>query len=432
MAMAYLSRYSGPIREGDPITGTVQKHIQKVEYIPRTQYTYDEIKQAILSYGAVTTAIGWYDTAYQASTNSYYYNGTGTENHNVVIVGWDDTYSKSNFKTPAPNDGAFIIRNSWGADWGDGGYFYMSYYDTYAGNGCWVFDNAESPTNFSTIYQNDLLGCMGSLGARPAATTAWGANIFTAVSSDPLKAVAFYALSPNMAYEINIYTNVSSSNPTSGALVHTQSGTLTNVGYVTIPLNSPVSVVNGALFSIVVKFQSPGYYYPVPIEEAIRNYSSNVVNHLGKGFFSGSGQSWTEVSTSTYKYNICIKAFSGQVSQCTPDLKVNGQKGPVTVSAGTPINMSAALSAGDQSGLLADWWIVCSAPWGWCSLDANGWTAGVNLLMQYPLFDFPDTSILYGTLPAGDYTFYFIVDMTPDGAVDLPFYYDMAQVHIVN
>jgi C1A family cysteine protease len=50
-------------------------------------------------------------------------------NHGVSIVGWDDSFSRENF--PVSNqpdgDGAWIVRNSWGPGWGDGGYFYMSY-----------------------------------------------------------------------------------------------------------------------------------------------------------------------------------------------------------------------------------------------------------------------------------------------------------------
>lgn len=54
-------------------------------------------------------------------------------NHAVAIVGWDDSYSKDKFKDSKGNvpkyDGAYIALNSWGENWGNGGYFYISYDD---------------------------------------------------------------------------------------------------------------------------------------------------------------------------------------------------------------------------------------------------------------------------------------------------------------
>ena len=438
MSMAYLSRYSGPINEGDTPPAQVRKHVQKVDYIPVTPYTFNEIKQAVMTYGAVDTSMGWYDSAYKSSNHSYYYNGKSVDNHDVAIVGWDDTYSKSNFVKTPKGDGAFIIRNSWGADWGDGGYFYMSYYDTYAGYNCWVFDDAESPTNYSTLYQYESLGWVGNMGSATPSSTEWGANIFKAVSSEPLQAVSFYTSSPNMTYEIDIYSNVAAGKPTSGTRAATQSGTLSDVGYVTIPLNQQVPLTTGALFSVVVKFVTPGYDYPVPVQYPVANYSSKATYNPGESFASDDGQSWDEISNSDYQSIVCIKAFagqaniSGQANNCTPDIQANGQNGGVTVSSGTPVSITVSLTPGNENGKLADWWIVESTPWGFYSLTLSGWQSGLDPLIQYQLFGISPIEIINGLLPAGDYAFYFVVDMSPNGVLDSPFYYDFVQVHVTN
>jgi hypothetical protein len=116
----------------------------------------------------------------------------------------------------------------------------------------------------------------------------------------------------------------------------------------------------------------------------------------------------------------------------TPGIKANGQDGQITVSSGTPVFISISLAPGNQNGQLADWWLAFSTPWGWYSLDSNGWTPGINLLAQYPLFSFSPVNIFNSVLPFGVYAFYFGVDMSPNGILDSPLYYDFVQVHVGN
>ncbi|MBQ3476094.1 hypothetical protein IJH26_01110 [Candidatus Saccharibacteria bacterium] len=55
--------------------------------------------------------------------------------HAMAIVGWDDKFSKDNFKGTGTgegfekpiHDGAYLVLNSWGDHWGEGGYFWVSY-----------------------------------------------------------------------------------------------------------------------------------------------------------------------------------------------------------------------------------------------------------------------------------------------------------------
>src|SRR5438046_2979426 len=112
-----------------------------------------------MNIGAVMTSMYFSSDSgcYNATTHAYYYTGSGI-NHAVDIVGWDDNYPAANFKKTPPGPGAFLARNSWGPDWGEGGYFYVSYYDSKFGSDNAIFCGVTSPTRYRQIYQYDPLG----------------------------------------------------------------------------------------------------------------------------------------------------------------------------------------------------------------------------------------------------------------------------------
>jgi hypothetical protein len=108
----------------------------------------------------------------------------------------------------------------------------------------------------------------------------------------------------------------------------------------------------------------------------------------------------------------------------------NNHSQSIDITNKTPLSVTAALNPGSLSGQNADWWIAANTPWGPYTLTPSGWSPGINMLAQYPLIKTGSAEVFNGYLPVGDYTFYSAVDMSPDGILDEPLYYDGVKVHV--
>ncbi|WP_342305880.1 lectin like domain-containing protein [Methanolobus sp. ZRKC5] len=326
---AYFTRWDGPVVESDdpyndlsgisPSNTTVAKHVQEVMILPGVNESNDLFKWMITNYGAISVSM-WYDgSCFNSENNTYYYYDEirGT-NHAVTLVGWDDDFDRHNFTQTAPGNGAFIIKNSWGTNWGEDGYFYTSYYDNATGLDIGFYGlntkpygrnfmfTAENVSNYDHIYQHDPLGWTACTGYNN--TTAYGANVFTATTNESLEAVSFYTVDSNSFYNISVYRDPETGPVNSSGPVSVQNGSIPIAGYHTVDLDTNVSLLQGQNFSVVVEFTTPNYNYPIAIEKTISGYSSNAHAEAGQSYMSQNGTEWEDISESDK--NVCIKAFT--------------------------------------------------------------------------------------------------------------------------
>ena len=105
--------------DGHPCTQTSCEPQAKISGYAEVSTSITAIKQAIYDYGPVTTAFYVHNDFYQYTGGCWDYDYDYTPNHAMLIVGWDDSACG-----PA---GAWIVKNSWGPNWGDGGYAYIRY-----------------------------------------------------------------------------------------------------------------------------------------------------------------------------------------------------------------------------------------------------------------------------------------------------------------
>lgn len=322
MSMAYLSSWKGPVYEIDDPYGdgespddlTSVVHVQEMQIIASKDL--DGIKRAVFLYGGVQSSLymslhdsyGNDSVSYNSENSAYCYIGKEKANHDVVIVGWDDSYSADNFSTRPDGDGAFICVNSWGDEFGEDGYFYVSYYDSGIGVHNIVYTKIESTDNYNKVYQSDLCGWIGQLGYNRE--YAYFANVYKATENELLKAVGFYATGPATKYEIYVVEHFTDeSSYKNKRLVAT--GSVVNAGYYTVDLDEDVFLPAGDEYAVIVYINTPGSKKPVAIEYNGGDATATVDISDGKGYISLHGNTWEHVET-TQNCNICLKAYTNR------------------------------------------------------------------------------------------------------------------------
>lgn len=321
MLMAYLSSWQGPVTEEEDPYGDEYSppglepavHVQEVQVLEYGEL--EMIKEWLLEYGAVQTSLymdrnttSEESPYYNQAESAYYYDVAEIQNHDVIILGWDDTYPASNFKTPPAQDGAFICQNTWGEAFGENGIFYVSYEDANVGNTVIAYSRIEDTDNYTCIYQTDACGWQGKQGYDD--DTCWFANVYTAVSDEWLSAVGVYATAPQAWCEIYFVPDFAG--PDSfGKKEFLQSYEMDAKGYYTLDLETPVALKEGERFAVVVKMTTPGEWNPVAVEYKSDEYTQNVTTEGKEGYLSQTGDYWQNTEEE-FGTNVCLKAYTNE------------------------------------------------------------------------------------------------------------------------
>ncbi|WP_407416255.1 C1 family peptidase [Methanobrevibacter sp.] len=277
-------------------------HIQDAIFVgPRKNLTdNDEIKKAIMDYGSL--AIEYYSAAeapdYNNKTHAQYQDLLNLRSHAVSVVGWDDNFPKENFLTTPPGDGAWILKDSFGLENGDGGFIYLSYYDISFLNSSYavgfIIENTE---NYVRNYQTDLSGEMIFFDDMFGKDLAYKTT-YESQNNELISGIGTYFKYDGEPYALNIYVN--------NELKHMQNGTGPYYGFHTIKLTNEIPIKPGDNFTVEITKKS------IPIfNESRQHNTKNTV-------FMKTDDVWRDLALQNR--TVSLKVYTKDLAIYTEDL----------------------------------------------------------------------------------------------------------------
>lgn len=288
---------------------------QEVEAIRKT------IKEYIEKNGAITS--------FTAGSKSQYYNGTSifestayncnnintVRDHAITIVGWDDNYSKDNFKDgnkPSTN-GAYIVLNSYGSENFDNGYIYISYEDYFIESELYGV-SSSSNVDYKKIYQYDDWGGILKLQTKSEDPGYIGA-IYKRDSEDS-EILNNVGITLASYANVEIYVNPNGTNMDPKELVYVgKSDKLLGPGYHRLSITP--TELTGSNFAIVVKqIAEDNESFSFEVELSIENTGYANVTSENQSYISINGTDWINLKnvnvsgTNMSTADVCIKGFT--------------------------------------------------------------------------------------------------------------------------
>lgn len=322
MSTAYLTRLDGPVLEKvDPYSNMSEQACLKVDnkktpcYVTAAYYTdqnINAIKQLVYKYGGVATAMSASTLSKYINSNdaTYYFDGDALINHAVTIVGWNDTLTvNGGLAGPAPQKGAWIVKNAYGTDFGDDGYFYASYYDANIGVDNVCYPEFVEKSNVDTLFMYDKLGPVSSRGyvVNGSGDEAYALVKYELDKPWFVNRIGLFFNSANGYADIYLGTSFNGIS-LQDTIAYKKDCFISYAGYNSFEV--PALVDAGDLY-IMIRYNTPGYSYPIPIETRIPYYAEPEIQNKGYQWISYNGKRWDAVGNGTYNnFDLCIRAYA--------------------------------------------------------------------------------------------------------------------------
>jgi len=335
IASAYLSRANGPVNESDDpyvedstesnSSAVPVRYIENIVKLPVRSSTSDNdyLKTALTEHGPLYVDIHIYGMDNATADNNYsVYNSdeNAISDHAVLLVGWDNNY------TAQGQTGAFIVKNSWGEDWGENGYFYVPYTDTTFAFGEVAYFN-DTPdtetTSFDIVHDTAPNGAVTGIAysSDGEPIPLYGLSIYPITENQTVKSIGIHNKGDDTNISIRLFKSISFDDD--GEVITSQptdTETFSHIakGWNTLELQTPIELNNSigqfAVQIIIDENNGNSSYLPLDGNYTFSDGTaySRLNTQPNQSFISTNGTNWNDLDESSN--SVAIKVFAKSTS----------------------------------------------------------------------------------------------------------------------
>lgn len=287
--------------------------VEEIRFLPKD---INVVKNAIYKNGAIASSM-FFNMANYSSSNYKYFDSYIDANdslypHCITIAGWNDTLSFIN----APGKGGWIIKDSYGTNWADKGYFYVSYYDAGILSETVLFPTLTTvpklPIN-SHVYYVDQFGWVDNYLTNSNKAYSMVEYCIMpkggAILGQQIKRVGTYAVNPNMTITIEVFKSF-----VNGILsdkIASKTRDCNMKGFYTFDFNLPTDTIQTSIYLVASYQNNDGTLVSIPVELYEPYHTFTNILSQNQSYISTNGQNWNATGQNTnYNFDVCIKMYT--------------------------------------------------------------------------------------------------------------------------